>query len=397
MRILQLHTRYRQAGGEDRVVAAEAALLRSAGHEVVQVVNENPTATFAAAAAVARAPWNTSAARVTREAVERHKPDLAHVHNTWYASSPSVLDSLRRSGTPVVVTVHNYRIMCVNGMLLRDGRHCEDCVGRIPWRGVVHRCYHHSAIASSAAAMTSAYGWRRGSSPHPPLYLAPTEFVRQKLLRAGVPSDRVLVKPHFVADVGPRLAPPSKSPTVLYVGRLSDDKGVGDLLQAWKASGGRGLSLVLIGDGPLRSALSGLGDRSVRVLGPLAVPAVQRWMRRSRVLVAPTQWYETFGLVVAEAMSAGLPVIVPPDGALAEVAGDASIGAGTRGGPVVERLVLDLQRSQADTVVDAAGKAGRTRYLANFTESTGSVLLTEAYRHALGYAAAGMHPGPDEG
>jgi glycosyltransferase involved in cell wall biosynthesis len=392
MKVLQVHTRYRQAGGEDRVVAAEAALLRSAGHDVVELITDNPTGPVAAAVALARAPWNTTAADIAREAGRRHNPDVAHVHNTWYASSPSVLAALKQTGIPTVVTIHNYRLMCVNGMLLRDGRPCEDCIGRVPWRGVLHRCYHDSAAASSSATATAVFGWRRGVSiGFPSLYLAPTDFVRERLLRSGVPGKCVIVKPHFVEDPGRRSAPPSRSRSVLYVGRLSVDKGADDLLEAWETLGDVGLELTYLGDGPLRSSLSKRAIRGTRFLGSVGQREVQRWMLRSRVLIAPSKWYETFGLGVAEAMAAGLPVIVPRKGALAEVAGDAGIATTGGTGSVVEQIIRALQRSCDDAVVDAAGQAGRARFLAEFTESTGLARLLEAYQLAIESNGAGAH------
>jgi len=161
MRILQLHTRYRQAGGEDRVVAAEADLLRSAGHTVEQLLADNPRSSMAAAGAMLKSPWNSASRQAVERAVARFKPDVAHVHNTWYALSPSVLDELRASRVPTVMTVHNYRLMCVNGMLLRDGGPCEDCVGRSPLPGIRHRCYRNSVVASTVAAATIGYNRRR--------------------------------------------------------------------------------------------------------------------------------------------------------------------------------------------------------------------------------------------
>jgi len=387
MRVLQIHTRYRQAGGEDRVVSAEAELLRAAGHEVAQMVAENPVSPVPAAVALVRAPWNLASRRSVEVAVASFKPDVAHVHNTWYALSPSVVEELRTSGVPTVLTVHNYRLMCVNGMLLRDGKPCEDCVGKSPWPGVQHRCYRDSSIASAAAAATIAYNrhretWRRGVD----LYLAPTEFVRSRLVKAGFPAGSIRVKPHFVDDPGPRPAPPSQSRIVLHVGRLAADKGAHALLDTWAALGETDLELVCVGDGPLLDQLSRRAVRGVRFVGALPPKEVQAWMLRARVLVASSAWYETFGLVVAEAIAAGLPVIVPTDGALAEVAGAAAVepeyavvAASSR-----ERLTRSLQHAQDDGVVDLAGARGRARFAAHFTATKGLTFLIDAYQSVIG-------------
>lgn len=385
MRILQLHTRYREAGGEDRVVAAEADLLRSAGHEVEQVVAENPESSASTAAALARAPWNAGSRRAVQRAVARFEPDVAHVHNTWFALSPSVVDGLRAAGVPAVMTVHNYRLMCPNGMLLRDGGPCTDCVGRTPWPGVRHRCYRKSAIASTAAAATIVYNrrrdtWGRGVR----LFLTPTAFVRDRLLDAGFPASRIRVKPHFVVDPGARAGPPSGSPTVLHVGRLSQDKGTHALLDAWTSLGRTGLELVCVGDGPMRAELAGRQVPGVRFVGSLPAAQVRAWMLRSRLLVATPVWYETFGLVVAEAMAAGLPVVVPGQGALSEVAAEAAIQPdGGASGSAADALVSSLRRAADDDLVDAAGAAGRARFLMHFTPAYGLLRLLDAYHAAM--------------
>jgi glycosyltransferase involved in cell wall biosynthesis len=391
MRVLQLHTRYRETGGEDRVVAAEADLLRSAGHQVEQVLADNPMSPMAAAGAMLKSPWNPASRQTVEGAVARFKPDVAHVHNTWYALSPSVLDGLRASRVPTVMTVHNYRLMCVNGMLLRDGGPCEDCVGRSPLPGIRHRCYRNSVIASTAAAATIAYNRRRktwADGVH--LYLAPTEFVRGRLVDGGFPADRVQVKPHFVEDPGLRPAPPSQSQTVLHVGRLSADKGGHALLDAWAAFGTTDLELVCIGDGPLRDELSRRRVPGVRFVGSVSQREVRSWMLRARVLVAPSAWYETFGLVVAEAMAAGLPVIVPTGGALAEVASDGAAvepenvdTAGSAG----DQLTTSLLRARDDGIVDFAGACGRARFSAHYTTTVGLTRLVETYRSVIRSAA----------
>jgi len=203
------------------------------------------------------------------------------------------------------------------------------------------------------------------------------------------------VKPHFVADPGPRPVHPSESRTVLHVGRLSADKGTPALLDAWASLGDTGLELVCIGDGPLREELARRRTPGVRFLGPAGSTEVRAWMLRARVLVTASVWYETFGLVVAEAMAAGLPVIVPSGGALAEVAGG---GAAVEpevaevAGSAVGALARSLRRAVEDEVVDRAGRHGRERFSAEFSEAVGLARLTDAYRSVIGPAAETATP-----
>jgi glycosyltransferase involved in cell wall biosynthesis len=200
---------------------------------------------------------------------------------------------------------------------------------------------------------------------------------------AGFAAGRVRVKPHFVADPGSRPRPPSQSRTVLHVGRLAADKGTDALLDAWAGLGPTDFELLCIGDGPLRGELERRRVPGVRFLGSQPPERVRAEMLGARLLVATSPWYETFGLVVAEAMAAGLPVIVPRGGALAEVAAAAAVGADSGvDGTAAERLSRALHRAVDDRLVDTAGAAGRARFLARFSRADGLRNLLDAYRSA---------------
>jgi glycosyltransferase involved in cell wall biosynthesis len=383
MRILQLHTRYREAGGEDSVVRAEAALLDQAGHEVLSYVVDNPVGPLDTAVALAMSPWNPTAALKLRETASRLRPDVAHVHNTWYSLSPSVIAALDGLRIPVVMTLHNYRLLCVNGMLFRDGRVCEDCVGSHPWHGVQHRCYRRSAAASIPAAMTIALNRRRHTwDRQVQLFLTMTEFSRQRFIAGGLPPDRILVKPHFVADPGPRPAPPSASSTILFVGRLSREKGLDILLDALSATATQNLELIVVGDGPERLALERRAGPIVRFTGRLDSEKVRRLMLTARALVFPSQWYETFGMSIIEAMAAGLPVLASDLGGTAEVIGPRSgwlVPASDRA-----EWITALRGLCDGPTVDAAGRAARQRWQQRFSPTAGLSVLQDAYTIACG-------------
>ena len=176
----------------------EASLLRQAGHQVTQHIVSNPKANVAAAAILALAPWNPLARSSVLRAVSTGF-DVAHVHNTWYALSPSVLSALKRSGLRVVMTAHNYRLACINAQLTRDGQTCLTCVGSSPWPGVRYNCYRgskpSSAIAASAISLNRRLDtWNRSVDA----FLAPTPYVASILEKSGVRADRIYVKPHLV-------------------------------------------------------------------------------------------------------------------------------------------------------------------------------------------------------
>jgi glycosyltransferase involved in cell wall biosynthesis len=382
MRVLQIHNRYREEGGEDAVVASEAELLRSAGHEVVQYLAENPGSRLRAAGALALSAWNPAAARRVRVLAERDRPDVAHVHNTWFSLSPAVFHALRQAGVPVVATLHNYRLLCCNGKLFREGEPCELCVGSHPWRGVRHRCYRGSAMASGVVAGTTAsHRALRTWDRQVDVFLTLTGFARELFLRGGLPAERMLVKPNSVPDPGARANPPSASQTVLYVGRLSEEKGILQLLDCWREAPPPGLELLIVGDGPLRREVEDRSLSRVRVAGRLATGRVRELMLSARALVFPSVWYEGQPMVVLEALAAGLPVL----------ASDLGGTAATLRGMGREWLIQPGDRSAwqtglahlgGDTVIDRAGLRARALYEQAFTPERSLLGLETAYRRA---------------
>jgi glycosyltransferase involved in cell wall biosynthesis len=381
MRILQVHTRYRYEGGEDAVAHAEAELLTQAGHEVVPYVAENPGRPGPAAASMLASAWNPVAARALRAVARRVRPDLAHVHNTWFALSPSVVASLDGAGVPVVMTLHNYRLLCVNASLFRDGRPCEDCVGTHPWHGVRHRCYRDSVASSSAVAATITLNRLLGTwDRHVRIFLALNDFARERFVAGGLPAERVWVKPNSVADPGRRAGPPSSSRTVLFVGRLVAEKGVGVLLEAWRRLGPTGLELAVVGDGPMRAELEDRLPPAVRFLGRLEPAAVRRWMLTSRALVFPSWLYEGQPMSVLEAFAAGLPVVASRLGGNVELiggVGDDWLVPARDPAALAERLA-----ALTDDRVDEAGARARRRYERRFTGPHNLRVLEAAYREA---------------
>lgn len=383
MRILQVHTRYREPGGEDVVVGAEAELLRRAGHEVVQWQAQNPEGTSAAVATLALSPWNPAAARSLGRVATRLRPQVAHVHNTWFAMSPSVLPALRRAGIPVVMTLHNYRLLCANSRLFRDGRPCEDCIGTHPWHGLRHRCYRDSLLQSLPAAGTIAFHsllgtWRRDVS----LFLALNEFSRARFVSGGLPPERIHIKPNFVVDPGPRTVSNQASPTVLYVGRLVAEKGLTVLLEAWRRAAMSSLELVIVGDGSMRPALQRLAVPGVRFAGRLPAEEVRRRMLAARVLVLPSLSYEVQPMAALEAVAAGVPVLASDIGGMPELL--RPLGSCWLVPPGVEEAwAAALGRLTDARLVEQGGRQARATYEQSFTEASALDALEAAYELAL--------------
>jgi glycosyltransferase involved in cell wall biosynthesis len=383
MDILQIHTPYRRRGGEDVVVEREAALLRGAGHRVRQHIVPNPSDVGATLRALAGSVWSPSSYRAGVRVGDELKPEVAHVHNTWFSLSPSIVAGIHRAGIPIVMTLHNFRLLCVNGLLYRDGAPCTDCVGRSPIPGVVHRCYQSSSTLSALAASNIGFNrllgtWMNGVD----IFIAMTEYGRLMHILGGIPPDRIVVKPHFAADPGEREGPPSSSPTVLYVGRVAEEKGLSILLEAWAAAAPRELELVVIGEGPLREDLENRITPSVRFVGALTQDRVMEMMLGARALIFPSQWFETFGLVVIEALASGLPVLASNLGGNGEVLTD--LGEDWLVNPTdTKAWVESLTSLSEDSTVDRAGAQARASYEARYSEDVGLSNLEALYHRAL--------------
>ncbi|WP_445682323.1 glycosyltransferase [Radicibacter daui] len=318
MRILIIHERYQQRGGEDEAVDADIAFMAAHGFDVGTLIKDNaeigPKPGLALAAATV---WSRQGYRLAADAIRRFQPDIVHVHNSFPLFSPSVIHAARAAGVPVVQTLHNYRLLCVNGLLLRAGHACERCVGQpFAWPGVVHGCYRGSRPASAAvAAMAASHRllgtWSRKVSS----FIALSEFAAARFRAAGLPPDRLEVIPNPV-DAPTSVGSKGAGSGALYVGRLSPEKGVRELLELWRHIE---VPLQIVGDGPLEAELKATAPGHVSFLGRLPREAVASAMAAANFLVFPSLCFENLPLAICEAMAHGLPVIAASGGAAGEM------------------------------------------------------------------------------
>ncbi len=383
MKILQIHNEYREPGGEDVSVATEAELLREAGHEVRQFLVRNPADRAATLAALARATHNRAAARRVIEAVDQFGPDVAHVNNTWFSISPAVLEALSDRGVPTVFTLRNYRVACMQGLLFRDGGVCTDCVGGSPLPGVRHRCWRGSAPLSAIAAATISRARRRGSWQRADRLLALSESAKRVLIEAGLPPHAIEVVPNAVLDPGPRAGQPSESNRLLFVGRLTPEKGPATLLEAWRRAGPRvPFELVLMGDGPLRAQLERELPAGARLVGWRDTASVRDSMLNARALLFPTECLEPFGRGAAEAFAAGLPVLGSNLGATAEIV--AELGSDWLVEAGNARAWSEAIEGLSDgRSLDAAGATARRIYERRYSPAVTLAGLERAYASAI--------------
>jgi glycosyltransferase involved in cell wall biosynthesis len=384
MRILILHSRYASGpvSGENRVVDDEAELLTSAGHNVhvwaPMLESIGPREILGAAV---DAVWSRRAVRIVRSLVRSFRPDVVHCHNLFPLISPAAIRAAAENA-PVVVTLHNYRLLCLPATFVRGGVPCEACLGRLPWRGVRYRCYRDSLPGSGALATSLVAHRALGSFDRVSLYLAVSDFVRKKHVEAGLlQPGRIRVKPNFVWPQERRRGPGSY---FAFVGRLSADKGIGELVDAWRVIPA---PLILVGAGPEQHALEQHLPKNVTMRGAVPPSEVADVLGGARALVFPTRAYEGAPRAILEAFASGVPVIASGVGALTELVEDGESGLlfnSLRAPQIAAAATRLLEDDESERMGEAAWHSWRTRY----SPERGLAELEAAYHSVRGVRAA---------
>jgi glycosyltransferase involved in cell wall biosynthesis len=379
MHVLVVHNRYREQGGEDAVVEHEVGLLRSAGHEVTEYGRHNDEIDESAPwEAALQALWSRRTTRDIEVLVQRRRPDVVHVHNAFPLVSPSVFWAAARAGIPVVQTLHNFRLICPQGLLLRDGRPCESCIGTLPLPAIRHACYRgsrsQSAVVAGMTVLHQGLGtWRRKVDR----YIALSEFSRGRLVAGGLPADRVVVKPNSV--YAPPPAPELSRTGLLFAGRLSMEKGLDTLVHAAASLPAR--TVRVAGSGPMAGRLA--AEPAILPLGRLDRDVLGGEMAGAIALVLPSACYENSPLSVLEAFASGLPVIASRIGALAEIVEDGVTGLLFEPGSpdaLREKMSWALAHPEA---MRAMGQAARQRHARSYAPQENLRRLIEIYESML--------------
>jgi glycosyltransferase involved in cell wall biosynthesis len=386
MKVLMVHNRYQQRGGEDAVVDAEACLLAARGVEVQRFDADNDAIQgFQAKVQVSLRQFAGSPdmRHSIAEALTQFRPDVVHVHNWFPKISASIFRHCKAANIPVVHTIHNYRLLCVGATLFRDGHVCEDCIGstfRTP--GIVHKCYRGSNLGSAAGTAGMLAHWAAGTWHHSvDRFIALTEFSRRKLIEGGLPGQKIVVKPNFVE---PEPEPgPGDGNYVLYAGRLTEEKGLRTLLECWK-SGPELPPLRIVGDGPLRNevqeAAASIGN--VHWLGMKTSEEVVFLMKHAKATLCPSLWYEGMPRVVIESFAVGTPVIASNIGGYPEMIVDGESGALFASGDA-GALLNCMRKLEKGDAFGRMRPDARLRFLAEYTGEKNFSVLLHIYRTAM--------------
>jgi glycosyltransferase involved in cell wall biosynthesis len=326
VRILIGHNYYQQPGGEDSVFRSHVAMLKSFGHEVCVYERHNDeikTDLMSRASHVVSLRYSKSSYTQVRSLIRSFKPDIAHFHNIFFVMTPAVLYACKDEGVPVIVSLHNFRLLCINGLFFRDNKPCEDCLHGSRISGLIHRCYRGSLVFSAAAADMTSYHWRRKTWENiVDTYIVATKFSYGKHVQAGIPADRMAVLPHFAEEPPQGLcSAENRGEYALYAGRLSEEKGVDLLLRGWQKV--KKIPLWIIGTGPkqkeMEEYIKDHGLTNVKMLGFLESREYLKTLGQAKFLVVPSVCYENFPRVVADAYACGVPVLANTLGTMEEI------------------------------------------------------------------------------
>jgi glycosyltransferase involved in cell wall biosynthesis len=322
VKILFIHNRYKQFGGEDVAVELETSILIKKGHEVKTLFFDNAPiiGVLSKIAAAFHSVYNFTSARKVSKTILQFKPDIIHVHNLFFIASPSVIYAANKYKIPVILTFHNYRLICANALLLRNNEICELCTQKtFPLAGIRYKCYRNSATESAVVTMITGIHklfntWKNKIHT----YIALNEFSRSKLLHSSlhIPESKMITKPNFAPDPGEGNM--ERESFFLFAGRIVKEKGVYTLAKAFTSIPES--KIIIIGDGPEKKLLEEefKSYPNIYFAGQIEKKEVNDYMKRCKAFICPSIWYEGAPLTIIEAFATGTPVIASRLGSMAE-------------------------------------------------------------------------------
>lgn len=384
MHILQIHNRYIHPGGEDFVIAQEKELLEQEGHRVSQYFADNKainTALLKVKTAI-KMPYNYEEKKKLLQHLSSLKPDVVHIHNVFPVLSPAVIDVVYELDIPIVVTLHNYRLLCINGLLYRNGEVCTKCIDTsLALPGILHGCYQESSIKSVFPAITNhIHSKRKTWQDKVSKFIILTEFTKTIFDKSylKIPGNKIVIKSNFAPDQIPLF---EKQDYFLFVGRLSEEKGIRTVVNAFIHTGD---VLRIAGNGPLLPWLTQVSQNNgnIEVLGFQTQQQLKQLYANARALVYASKWYETFGLVIIEAFSFGTPVIAPDFGNAGIFIEEGLNGLKYKINSL-DHLIKTIDEFKQNSDEERLRQGARQSYLKNFTPQHNLKALEDIYLSVL--------------
>ena len=317
MKILQIHNEYKFKGGEETVVENERDLLVKNGCEVFQLIKKNSNEinnVFDELKVAWNVIYSKKSKKIVLDKIKKNNPDIVHIHNTFPLWSFSVIDACYEMKIPVVMTLHNFRLICAKGVFYRNNQICEICSKSSPLNAIKYGCYQNSIIKSIPVSLM-IQRYRKGLNflKKVSKVIVLTEFSKKKFLEINFPENKIVVKPNFIPN-NFKFNPEIKKNGFLYSSRLSEEKGILDLIIAHKKFN---FDLSVCGDGPLKKEL--ISNKNIKYLGFLNKNDLTNIMKKSKFLIFPSKCYETFGLTLIEAFALETIVIAPNLGSISSI------------------------------------------------------------------------------
>lgn len=393
MRILFVHNKYKYRGGEDTVLNTEFDLLIAKGHEVEKLIfdNNNIIGFTKKIQSGISSIYSITSARLLEEKINEFKPDVIHIHNLFFQASPSIIIKANKLNVPVVLTIHNFRLICSNALLLRNNKTCELCINEVfPLHGIKYKCYHSSSVDTAlVTAITGIHKvlstWRNKID----VIISLSSFMKEKLVNSSLrlPKNKIVIKPNFVPDS--EIINYKKENFYLFVGRLTKEKGIHFLISYFLNHPNQKLKIA--GDGPeFSNVLEKIKNASnIEFLGQQSKEDILKLMGASKALLFPSIWYEGLPMTIVEAFSVGTPVIASNIGSMAEMIQNEYNGFlyNPEDAKELERSINSIQNS--DLTYEELCNNARKTYLKNYHPDVHYKAIMEIYLNAINNKKSG--------
>ena len=320
MKILQIHNEYIFYGGEDTVVANERNLLEMNGHIVHQLIRKNKSEAnsfFKNLIVVKNLFYSLKSRKIVLNKLYKFKPDIVHVHNIFPLWSSSIIDACYEAKIPVIMTLHNFRLICANGIFYTNNQICEKCINQPTYNAYKYNCYQESKIKSFFVAKMIDHNNKTKIYNKVSNFIVLTNFSKTKFIEANFPKEKLHIKPNFVKKQTIESILDKKK-NFIYASRLSKEKG---LLTLLKAHQNFTFDLTICGDGPLKKNVLN-HNKTLNYIGPLSNKLFNDELINSKCLILPSVWYEGFPMLILEAFAAKTLVLASNLGSLSSIITD---------------------------------------------------------------------------